>query len=183
MRRCKSGTTWNEDAGLTGLQELAVAISIAALLSVGGMFTYRVLMSGAGDRAVQSTLDAVLAAAHSEYEETQDYGLIGSAQPTAALGGACDGHTGAASLLDSYATGVAVLCGTQTVADPGSVVIASGELTNGDSGGWVGIAALARDGRCWQVYQPGDGAAVYGPGGTEACRAPVVPPPGGGLAW
>jgi hypothetical protein len=172
-----------DETGLTGLQELAVAMTVAAVLSVGGMFTYRILVSGAGDRAAQAAVGTVLAAAHDVYAQTQDYGLIGAAQPGAAGAGACSALTPTATLLGSYASGVAVRCGTLTTSVAGAAVVSSGELTDGDGGGWIGIAALAGDGRCWQVYQPADGPAVYGPGSAGPCNAPTAPPAGGGVAW
>jgi hypothetical protein len=172
-----------EEAGLTGLQELAVAISIAALLSVSGMFTYRILLSGAGDRSAQATIGTALAAAHDVYVDTQDYGLIGSAQPTGGAGGACSTAAAGFSLLTSYAAGVDVRCGALTTPRPGSVVLTAGELTDGDAGGWIGLAATAADGRCWQVYQPADGPPVYGSSGGGTCEAPASPPTGGGTSW
>lgn len=169
------------DTGLTGLQELAIAMGVAALLSVGGMFTYRILVAGAGDRSAQVTVDTVMSAAHDVYQETQDYGLIGSTQPTAI--GACDGATNAFSLLASYAAGVDVRCGMVTTATAGTVVVTTGELTDGDAGGWIGMAALATDGRCWQAYQPADGPAVYASTTGNPCEAPTTSPPGGDSTW
>jgi hypothetical protein len=183
MRRRPSSDAGARDAGLTGLQELAVAIGVAALLSVGAMFTYRVLVSGAGDRAAQVTVGTALAAAHDVYEQTQDYALIGSSQPSSTPAGGCNATTSAFSLMASYAAGVDVRCGTLTAFDAGAVVVSTGELTDGDAGGWIGMATLAKDGRCWQVYQPADGPAVYGSLASSVCGAPAAAPVDGGPAW
>lgn len=169
----------HDDDGLTGLQELAVAMAIAALLSVGGMFTYRILVSGAGDRGAQATVSSVLAAARDVYEESQDFGLIGSSQPAATPGGACSETAVDFSLLESYASGIDLRCTALTTYTEGTVVVSTGELNDGDAGGWVGLATLAADGRCWQVYQPADGPAVYGWSLGVPCAAPTTAPHGG----
>lgn len=178
-----AGAQRDDQGGLTGLQELAVAVGVAALLSVGGLFTYRVLVSGANDRQVQASLVTVLSAAHDVYADTQDFGLIATDHPDPGGAAACGTGTPSFSLLASYAVGVAVGCSPQTRYQAGTVVYASGELVDGDAGGWIGLGALASDGVCWQVYLPADGPAVYGARAAVPCGAPAGPPPGGGASW
>jgi hypothetical protein len=176
-------TSPHDVGGLTGLQELAVAIGIAALLSVGGLFTYRVLISGSNDKAVQATITSAKAAAADVYQDTQDYALISSADPNPDGTGACALDTSQFGLLKAYAGNVTFSCGALQSYAAGTVVYSSGELTDGDAGGWIGIAARARDGVCWQVYVPADAPPVFGSQRTPACQAPTAAPTGGGAGW
>jgi hypothetical protein len=175
-RRC-------DERGLTGLQELAIAIGIAALLSVGGLFTYNVLTNGADDKTAQSSVSSVLTAANDVYQDTQDYGLIGSSTPNANGTGACGTTTAPFKTMRSYATNETLQCGPITTAGPIVVVVSSGELVDGDAGGWIGLAARSKDGICWQAYQPADGPAIYGSVTSTSCNAPQSAPSGGGTSW
>jgi hypothetical protein len=172
-----------DERGLTGLQELAVAIGVAALLSVGGLFTYQVLVHGADDRTTQASLTTALAAANDVYQDTQDYGLIATDDPSPDGAGQCSLGTAAFTALQSYAAGVTFECHPQTGYAAGTVVYQTGELGRGDAGGWIGLAALAQDGRCWQVFTSADGPAVFGSSDTWPCTAPTGAPAGGDAPW
>jgi hypothetical protein len=171
------------EQGLTGLQELAVAIGIAALLGVGGLFTYRVLVNGSNDRSVQASISSALTAANDVYQEDQDYALISTPSPATGGASSCALDTTDFSAMKAYASDVKFSCRALGTYRTGSVVFSTGELADGNAGGWIGLAAMATDGTCWQAYKPADGPTVYGSHSAATCPAPTAAPAGGSLDW
>lgn len=176
--------TAGDDTALTGLQELAVAIAVAAALAVGALFAYHSLTGGANDDQVQQSISAAATAAQAVYQDTQDYGLIGSDDPSATPG--CSTSTPAFQDMAQYAPSLTLTCAALTSYALNTVVVSSGELTDGDGGGWIGLASRSDDGICWMLYQPADGAADYGqftPAGSQGCSAPTSAPSPGATSW
>lgn len=138
--------------------ELVVVLAVLAILMAISVPVFFGQTSLSHDRSAQSLLDQALSASNRVYDATQDYPQITAPELNRA---------------DTSAKFTAN--GTLTSFNPSAVVFATGSLSDGDAGGWIGLASLAQSGTCWQVYQPADGSPTYGSATSGTCSAPTGP--------
>lgn len=156
MRRRDSGGG-SAEAGFS-LVELVVVLLVMAVLMGIAVPTWLGQQNLSNDQATQSLLSSALSAANRVYNSTQNYSAITATQ----LGRADTSTTFTVDgALGSYSAG--------------AVVFAEGSLSDGNAGGWIGLASLARTGKCWQVYQPADGPPTYGSASGTPCNPPTTP--------
>lgn len=163
MHRSPRCTARRTQTGAAGLLEVAAIVLAVGILTTAGLFTYRLATNSGADQATQSNLRSALGAANDVYNDTQDYTAVQASQ------------------LADYDRGATFVTAPQTSYQSNTIVYGTGPLSNGDPGGYIGLAALSRSGTCWQVYSPADGPPSYGSSSESPCAAPTAAP--GGSSW
>jgi type II secretory pathway pseudopilin PulG len=154
--------------GASGLTEIGAIVLCVGILTTAGLFTYKLATNSGNDQGAQSNLQAALGAANDVYNDTQDYTQITQAQQ-----------------LQNFDHGATFTLSTNTSSPPqmttystNTFVAVVGALSDGDAGGYIGLATLSQSGTCWQIYSPADGSPVYG-STTGTCSAPTSAPSNG----
>ena len=140
------------DGGFT-LIELMIVVGIIAIMIAIAIPTFLGSRQKAQDRAAQANLRTGLTAIKTAYIDSQSY--VTAASQLASIEPTLDFVTGAGASSTSRQE------------------IAVNAVDDQD----VGLAVLAADGVCWQLFDAAEGAAgtTYGSARSGACKAPTAP--------
>ena len=167
------------ELGVSGIIELVIALVVLSILIGIAIPYFGQARASSNNSAAQQSIKVVNTALGSVYGDIQDYGYFGTANPS--FQGACSTSTQATVNLLSQIKNVTLTCTSPITVAPSTVTFLSGELSDGNPGGWIGLAALSVTGTCWQLYIPADGSPVYGSTSVVPCVAPTSAP--GGTPW